>query len=102
VILLGGCPVGRVWIAWSEEECRVVDLTLLPEHRRRGVGSRVFGEIVAEADRRGVPVRTTVERTNAASLAFHAELGFEAVAEDQVYLAMERPVIPGRRPRASG
>jgi ribosomal protein S18 acetylase RimI-like enzyme len=100
--MLDGRAVGRVWVAWSRDECRVVDLALVPEHRRRGVGSKVFGEIIAEADRRGVPVRTTVERTNEASLALHAKLGFEAVAEDEVYVAMERPVSPVRPPRASG
>jgi hypothetical protein len=47
-------------------------------------------------------VRTTVERANGPSLAFHARLGFEPVAEDAVHVAMERPVSPGGPPRASG
>jgi GNAT superfamily N-acetyltransferase len=102
LILLDGTPVGRVWVAWSTEECRVVDLALLPEHRRRGMGTHVFREILTEADRRGVPVRTTVARTNGPSLALHAQLGFVAVAEDDVYVAMERPVSSARPPRASG
>jgi GNAT superfamily N-acetyltransferase len=102
LILLDGRPVGRVWVAWSKLECRIVDLALLPEHRRSGIGARVVGEILGEADRRGVPTRVTVERTNGPSLAFCERFGFAAVTEDPVYLTLERPVSGGRRPRASG
>ena len=102
LILLDGRPVGRVWVAWSPEECRVVDVALLPGHRRRGVGRHVYGEIIAEADRRGLPVRSTVDRTNGPSIAFHRRLGFDLVAEDAVNLAFERPVSRDRLQRASG
>ena len=77
----------------------MVDVALLPEHRRRGIGRHVYAEILAEADRRGVPVRTTVDRTNGPSLAFHARLGFEAIAEDAVRVSFERPVSAARRPK---
>ena len=100
LILLDGRPAGRVWVAWSPDECRVVDPALLLEHRHRGIGRRVYAEILAEADRRGVPVRTTVDRTNGPSLAFHARLGFEALAEDAVRVSFERPVSAARRPQA--
>ena len=100
VLLLDGNPVGRVWIAWSPKECRLLDLSLLPEHRRSGIGSEVVGEVLAEADRRGVPARLTVERTNGPSLAFCARLGFRAVTEDPVYVVLERPV--SRRREVSG
>ena len=66
VILLDGHPVGRLWVAWSPTECILVDMTLLPRHRRGGIGTRLVGEVLAEADRRGVPARLTVERTNGA------------------------------------
>lgn len=96
LILLDGQPVGRAWVAWPPAECRFVDLTLLPEHRRSGVGTQVVREVFAQADRRGVPVRATVERTNAPSLAFSARLGFVVVGEDAVFVSIERPVSEHR------
>jgi GNAT superfamily N-acetyltransferase len=102
VLLLDGGPVGRVWVAWPPGECRIVDLTLLPGYRRTGIGMRVLGEVFAEADRRGVPVRATVERANAPSRAFSARLGFVVVAEDPVFVSIERPFSADPPPPASG
>jgi L-amino acid N-acyltransferase YncA len=80
----------------------MVDLTLVPGERRTGIGTQLLGEVFAEADRRGVPVRATVERTNAPSRAFSARLGFVVVAEDAVLVSIERPVNGDRPPPASG
>jgi GNAT superfamily N-acetyltransferase len=100
IVLLDGRAVGRLWVAWTDEACVLVDMVLLPEERRTGIGTKVVGEVLAEADRRGVPVRVTVERTNAASLGFCAKHGFVEVGAD-VFVELERPVSPPRRPGAS-
>ena len=101
VLLLDGRPVGRLWIAWLPDACVLVDMTLFPEHRRGGLGTRIIGAVLSEADRRGVPARLTVERTNAPSLAFCARLGFAVTGGDKVYVRLERPLSPARPPRAS-
>jgi GNAT superfamily N-acetyltransferase len=98
VLLLDGRPVGRLWVAWPPDACVLVDMILLPEHRRAGLGTLVVADVLAEADRRSVPVRLTVERTNAPSLAFCARLGFSETGGDEVYVRLERPV---RLPPAS-
>jgi GNAT superfamily N-acetyltransferase len=101
IVLLDGQPVGRLWVAWTHDACVLVDMVLLPEHRRTGIGTEVVGEVLAEADRRGVPVRVTVERANEPSLAFCAKHGFVEVDADEVFVTLERPVSPARPPRAS-
>ena len=101
LILVDGRSAGRVWLAWAPDECRIVDLAVLPDFRRRGIARQVIGEIFAEADRRGLPVRATVERTNGPSLAMQLSLGFEVVGEDAVNYAMERPAGGARRPPPS-
>jgi GNAT superfamily N-acetyltransferase len=102
IVLLDGRPVGRLWVAWAEDACVLVDMVLLPDERRTGIGTEVVGEVLAEADRRGVPVRVTVERTNAPSLAFCAKQGFVEVGAGDVFVALERRVSRMRPPRASG
>lgn len=102
LILGDGRPVGRIWVAWEADACVLVDMILLPELRRSGIGTSIVGGILAEAERRGVPVRVTVERTNAASLAFCERLGFEQRSSDEIYVVLERPVSRARPSRASG
>ena len=94
VLLLDGRCVGRLRTAWLPDECVVVDVVVRPEHRRAGIGTRAVGEVLAEADRRAVPARVTVERTNAPALAFWARLGFAETGGDEVYLRLERPARP--------
>jgi GNAT superfamily N-acetyltransferase len=99
LILLDGAPVGRLWLAWLPAECRIVDLTLLPERRRAGIGTRVAGDVLAEAERRNLSVALAVERRNEPALTFWARLGFSAVGGDPVYALLERPVSrPAPRP----
>jgi GNAT superfamily N-acetyltransferase len=100
LLLLDGRPVGRIWVAWLADACVFVDMILLPERRRSGLGTRVITEVLAEADRKGLPARATVERANAASLAFCARLGFVETGGDEIYVTLERPVSAARRPRA--
>jgi len=100
VILCDGHSVGRVWVDWTDTECLIVDLALLPEHRRQGIGTQVVRELLADADRRGLPVRAHVERTNAPSLAFWTRLGFAETLGDALFVEIERPAqIAARRSR---
>jgi len=101
ILLLDGRPVGRFWVAWLPEACVLVDMILRPELRRTGLGTRAVTEVLSEADRRAVPVRVTVERTNAPSLAFCARLGFAETGRDEVYVTLERPVGAARPRQAS-
>jgi GNAT superfamily N-acetyltransferase len=98
VLLLDGRPVGRLWVAWLADGCVVVDIVLRPEHRRAGLGTLVLGEILAEADVRGLPARLTAHRTNAAAVAFYSRLGFVETGGDEVRVILERPARP---PQAS-
>jgi ribosomal protein S18 acetylase RimI-like enzyme len=96
VLLLDGRPIGRLWVAWLEDECVVVDVILRPEHRRVGLGTRAVGEVLAEADRRAKPVRLTARRSNTPALAFYARLGFVEAGGDDVFVTLERPARPPR------
>jgi ribosomal protein S18 acetylase RimI-like enzyme len=90
LILLDGDPVGRLWVAWPAGGCRIVDLSLLPSHRRAGIGTAVVEDVLARADGAGAPVRLSAARDNAAGLAFWGRFGFATVAEDEMYAELER------------
>jgi GNAT superfamily N-acetyltransferase len=94
VLMIDGVPVGRLWTAFVPGACIVVDLALLPEHRRQGLGMQIMGEVLAEAERRGLPVRATVERSNGPMVALCARLEYIVTGGDEILLTVERPVSP--------
>lgn len=94
LILLAGEPVGRLYLDRRAEEIRIIDIALLTEHRRKGIGGRLLKEILAEGESAGLPVRIHVERYNPA-LHLYYRLGFEKISDEGVYYLMEwRPETP--------
>jgi ribosomal protein S18 acetylase RimI-like enzyme len=89
VIEVSGEAVGRLYVARWPREIRIMDIALLPAHRRRGVGGAVLAELLAEADATGKVVSIHVERHNPA-LALYERLGFKPAADRGVYLFLER------------
>ena len=90
VVLVDGQPVGRCYVARWAEELRVVDISVLPEHRGQGIGRELLGDLLAEAARTGVKVSVHVEKLNRARTLYE-RLGFVEVEDTGVYLRMERP-----------
>jgi ribosomal protein S18 acetylase RimI-like enzyme len=89
VILLDGRPAGRLYVDHRDEELRIIDIALLPEHRGAGVGGTLVRGLLDEATQAGKPVRIHVERFNPA-LRLYARLGFERVADTGIYFLLER------------
>jgi ribosomal protein S18 acetylase RimI-like enzyme len=92
VVLLDGAPAGRLLVARWEREIRVVDITLLPEFRGRGAGGELLAGLIAESDEAQKMLSIHVEHQNRA-LGLYRRLGFHPVAEEGVYLRLERPQV---------
>ena len=88
VILVDGERAGRLIVARWDGEIRIVDVSLLPEHRGRGVGSALLRPLLAEAAATDAVVTIHVEKNNPA-LRLYDRLGFRPVADEGVYLRME-------------
>lgn len=80
IILLDGEPAGRLYVAEIEAEIRIVDVTILPEHRNAGVGTPIIRQLMEEAAATGKPLRIYVESFNPAQRLFE-RLGFVKVDE---------------------
>ncbi|MBW3569772.1 MAG: GNAT family N-acetyltransferase [Gemmatimonadetes bacterium] len=89
LILLDGEPVGRLYVARWPDDIRVVDIALMPEHRGRGLGTRLLRGILAEGEASGRKVSIHVEIFNPAR-SLYERLGFVQAEEKGVYLLMER------------
>ena len=90
VVTCDGRPVGRLYVAQTAHDLRIMDVSLLASHRRRGIGSALMRAILEEAQASGVPASLHVEPFNPA-LRLYERLGFAIVETRGVYLFMERP-----------
>jgi ribosomal protein S18 acetylase RimI-like enzyme len=88
VIEVDGEPVGRLYVARWEDEIRIVDIALLPEHRGHGTGTALLRALLDEAAEAGKRLSIHVELNNPAR-ALYERLGFAAVEERGVYVLME-------------
>lgn len=79
-----GERVGRVIVAFGEQEVRVVDISLIPAVRRLGFGKTVFQALQQAADRVKTPLTLCALRHNTAANAFYRGLGFQVAASGPV------------------
>jgi ribosomal protein S18 acetylase RimI-like enzyme len=91
VIVADGADVGRLYVDRWAREIRIMDITVLPAFRGRGIGSALLATLIEESDGCGKPLTIHVERQNPA-LAWYERLGFRAAEDRGVYLLLERPV----------
>jgi ribosomal protein S18 acetylase RimI-like enzyme len=87
VIEVEGIPAGRFYVDRRQDEIRLVDIALLPNFRRAGIGTGLIRDLLARAQAQGVPVTIHVEVFNPAR-ALYERLGFEKVEDRGMYLFM--------------
>ena len=88
IIERDGQPIGRLYVARWEKEIRIVDVSLLPECRGSGIGTKLLRELQEEARSAGKSLTIHVERFNRA-LALYQRLGFQQVEDKGVYLLLK-------------
>jgi ribosomal protein S18 acetylase RimI-like enzyme len=90
LITRGGEVLGRLYVDRREDDIRIVDIALLPEHRGQGIGGAIVQDLLDEAAARdqGRAVSIHVEHTNAA-LRFYQRLGFREIEDQGIYKLMK-------------
>ncbi len=90
VVLVDGEAAGRLYLDRIDDELRVIDIALLPEHRGRGIGSALMAWVTAIADKEGRSVTLHVEPWNPAKHLYE-RLGFGSEGLRGIYEFMRRP-----------
>lgn len=94
VILVDGVPAGRLYVHRREREIRLMDITLLPEHRGSGLGTSLLSNLMTESQAAGKPLTIHVEIYNPA-MNLYKRLGFTTLEDRGVYHLLEwRPSAP--------
>ena len=89
LILLDNERAGRIWVARSVEEIRLVDIALLPSACGLGIGTRLLKELIAEAAAAAKPLRLSVPKHNEAARRLYERLGFTLTGEMTTHFRME-------------
>lgn len=89
LLLQDGQPVGRLYWWCGETTANLIDISLLPAARGRGIGEALMRLLTAQADRAGLTVVLHVEPHNPAHRLYRRH-GFETVAQSGVYDKMRR------------
>lgn len=87
IIELDGRPAGRVYVDRRELEIRILDITLLPEHRGHGIGLSIIRGLMEEATQTGRSVSTHLDSFapgNRSQSLFERE-GFKAAESNGFY-----------------
>ena len=83
--------VGRLYVLRDPAEMRVLDITIMPQHRNAGIGTLLMRDLLTEAEQSGKPVSIWVEHFNPSQTLFQ-RLGFSKIEEDGYnYLMQWRP-----------
>lgn len=76
VILHDGKSVGRLRVVRSPSSIYVGGIQLLPAFRGMGIGTALFNDLIAEANREHIPIELEVYDTNSNAMKFYKKLGF--------------------------
>lgn len=90
VILLGDLPIGHIHLTTSDQEIRILDVALTPDHRNKGLGASLITDLLKQAAETHKCVRVYVERFNPALRLFE-RLGFASVADIGTHYLLESP-----------
>jgi GNAT superfamily N-acetyltransferase len=91
VVEFDGHPIGRIYVDVRPAAVQLMEITLLPEQRGKGLGTVLVQEVIAQANGLNLPVQLFVEVWNPARRLYE-RLGFHLLETHTPYLLYSRPV----------
>jgi ribosomal protein S18 acetylase RimI-like enzyme len=88
VIEQDGVEIGRLYVDRRPDEIRIIDIALMPEHRKKGIGGAILQSLLNEAKAANNKVGIHVEHNNPA-MGLYKRLGFQPVSDEGVYSFMQ-------------
>jgi GNAT superfamily N-acetyltransferase len=88
IILFDNQPAGRLYVDRRDAEIRILDIALLPDYRKRGIGLALIKALMDEAAEAGKRLAIHVESFNTSRQLFE-RLGFLPIEDDGINLLYE-------------
>jgi GNAT superfamily N-acetyltransferase len=90
LIVSDGEPVGRLYVLREVEAIRILDITVLPPYRNKGIGGSLIRLLVDEAEKNKQVVTVWVEHFNPSQKLFQ-RFGFSVIGDDGYSYHFEHP-----------
>ncbi len=90
VIERNGMPVGRLYLQPRDTHVHIVDITVSPDMRGKGLGTAILQAVIDRTEIEALGVGLVVDRANPA-LALYLKLGFRSSGGTGVRLELEYP-----------
>jgi len=84
-VLLRGEPIGRLYVAHTAGEVRLVEITLAEGERNHGIGSWLIRGVMATAAAQHKPLVVHVDVANQGAKRLYLRLGFSVTADAGLY-----------------
>jgi ribosomal protein S18 acetylase RimI-like enzyme len=81
--------IGRIIINRTTTELRLVDISLLPQFRNFGIGTKLITDLSKEATDKKLPLSLRVAQNNQAAFRLYQKLGFQVTDENEMYISMK-------------
>jgi len=91
IIELEGVQIGIYVVERAPDHVQLLQIFILPDYQRRGIGSRLIERLLAEARAASLPLRLRVLRVNPA-FELYRRMGFQVVQETPERYFMEHPL----------
>ncbi|MEL7114418.1 MAG: GNAT family N-acetyltransferase [Pseudomonadota bacterium] len=88
IIQIGDLDIGRLIVNRADDHLRIIDISLLPEWRGRGIGTDLLRSLMNEAHGGKVPVRLSVLKDSPA-LRLYQRHSFRPTEDRGLYIEME-------------
>ena len=91
IIELEGVQIGIYVVERAADHVQLLQIFILPDYQRRGIGSGLIKRLLAEARAANLPLRLRVLRVNPA-FELYRRMGFKVVQETPERYFMEHPL----------
>jgi ribosomal protein S18 acetylase RimI-like enzyme len=88
IVQQSGKAIGKIMLDENETALHIIDIALEPAMRGKGYGTAVLRTVQAAAQKRGLPVRLSVDRQNRQAKKLYLALGFEVTGTSDTHESM--------------
>lgn len=89
IIMIGSTPIGKLIWSVAENHLRLIDLCLLPDFQRRGIGTYLIQVLQGKAENSSLPLRLSVMQSNAGAIRLYRSLAFRRIGILDGYFEFE-------------
>ncbi|KUM53926.1 GNAT family N-acetyltransferase [Rheinheimera sp. EpRS3] len=88
IVLLHNTPAGQLTVNHSNQDIRLMDLSIVQQHQGQGYGTALIKALQTLAHTQQLPLKLSVDHANKRALALYLKLGFDITQQQDFYYSM--------------